>query len=256
MTVKPTRLALNASGANDRPALAAGTAGVAGKRQMAKKKRSQVQAAQIARRKSRTQHRANVRSSAAAPAEANAAPAPAPPPSANLSLRPYTYGDEGFITQVTQQEIAGIFKECYGYDLDMNMVLQYVQAANTRIVTVDGHNAGYLSFVADDMGKMNIGSLVLAAPHQGKGYGKRIMRLVEQEARAMGMQEMEVFIQKNNTRSIEFARSLGFTEAPSNQEQTVVMVKSLRPPLNAAPPVPQTGVIAPQAGVRPPRQGA
>jgi N-acetylglutamate synthase-like GNAT family acetyltransferase len=255
VTAKPTGLALNDSGGNARPALAAGTAGATARRQM--------QAIQVAKPKSRSRQRPNVRASAAAvPAEANSShapvPAPAPAMAVNLSLRPFTYGDETFITQVTQQEIAGIFKECYGYDLDMNMVLQYVQAANTRIVTVDGQTAGYLSLVADDMGKMNIGSLVLAAPHQGKGYGKRIMRLVEQEARAMGMQEMEVFIQKNNNRSIEFARSLGFTEAPSNQEQTVVMVKSLRPPLNAAPrpATPQPGTAGPQAGARQTQSGA
>lgn len=201
---------------------------------MAKKTRSQAQALMKTKAGAPARPRANARTVTAAAPTQTAPPSPSTA-AANLSLRPFAYGDETFITQVTQQEIAGVFKECYGYDLDLNMVMQYVQAANTRIVTVDGQNAGYLSLVADDTGKMNIGSLVLAAPQQGKGYGKRIMRLVEQEARGMGVQEMEVFIQKNNTRSIEFARSLGFIEAQSNQEQTVVMVKNLQPPGNGAP---------------------
>lgn len=209
-----------------KPVLTAGAVPV--KREMAKKKRSQVTVQTKAKRSAK---KAEVRPSVAA--EPNGAqsqgPSNTPAPAASqLALRPYSYADDAFITQVTGQEMAPIFKECYGYELDMNMVFPYLQAANTRIIMVDGQPAGYLSLVADDMGKMNIGSLVLAAPHQGRGYGKRIMRLVEQEARAMNMQEMEVFIQSNNARSISFAKSLGFTEVESTQPQTVVMVKTLR----------------------------
>ena len=166
----------------------------------------------------------------AGPAVQGVAPPVASPPT--LMLRPVMSGDEVFISQVTQQEIAPVFKAAYGQELDMQQVLQYVYAANTRMVVVNDQPAGYLSLVVDDNGKMNIGSLILGAQHQGKGYGKRIMRQVEQEAQAMGVQEMEVFVQAPNERSVAFAKSLGFVEVPaqgSAPAQTIVLVKPVPP---------------------------
>jgi len=94
-------------------------------------------------------------------------------------------------------------------------------------VLVGDRPCGYLAAVTDDSGKMNVGSLVLAKEEQGKGYGTRIMRQVEREARAAGLRELEVFIQSNNVRSQAFAKSLGFSEVTSNQPNTVIMTKAL-----------------------------
>ncbi|MCY0902085.1 MAG: GNAT family N-acetyltransferase [Firmicutes bacterium] len=153
-----------------------------------------------------------------------------------MMLRPRTMEDDAFIQTVTTDEIAPIFRATYGYDLDLPMVMNYIQASNTRMILVDDKVAGYVSYVADDSGKLNIGSLILASEHQGKGYGTRIMRQIEQEARAMGIYELEVFIQQTNARSQAFAESLGFTRVPSMQPQTIVMVKSLQPLGIAGPP--------------------
>lgn len=146
-----------------------------------------------------------------------------------MMLRPRTVEDDVFIQTVTTDEIAPIFRATYGYDLDLPMVMSYIQAANTRMILVDDKVAGYVSYVADDSGKLNIGSLILASEYQGKGCGKRVMRQIEQEARAMGIYELEVFIQQTNARSQAFAESLGFIRVPSMQPQTIVMVKSLQP---------------------------
>lgn len=186
---------------------------------------------------------------AAAPAKAKAKLAKqetatvAPVEPAKIMLRPLMMEDDSFIQTVTQEEIAPIFKATYGYDLDMPMVMNYVHAANTRMIVVDDKVAGYVSYVADDSGKLNIGSLVLASEYQGKGFGTRIMRQIEQEARAMGVMELEVFIQETNARSQAFAESLGFTRVPSMQPQTIVMVKSLQPVAQpgVAQPMPQPG---------------
>ncbi|PWI55630.1 GNAT family N-acetyltransferase [Sulfoacidibacillus thermotolerans] len=146
-----------------------------------------------------------------------------------IYLRSFTFEDEAMITKFTQDEIAPIFKETYGIDLDMMTVLNYVRSAQTRMILVEDQVAGYVSSVLDDSGKMNIGALVLASPYQGKGYGTRIMRQIEQEARAYGAVEMEVFIQATNKRSQAFAKSLGFVEGPQLQPQTIVMIKPLQP---------------------------
>ena len=188
----------------------------------AKKKRAQT----VAAAKGKT----GARRAVPAAAQAVAPPAASAP---TLMLRPVMAGDEVFISQVTQQEIAPVFKSAYGQELDMQQVLQYVYAANTRMVVVNDQPAGYLSLVVDDNGKMNIGSLILGAQHQGQGYGKRIMRQVEQEAQAMGVQEMEVFVQATNERSVAFAKSLGFVEVPAQGSapgQTIVLVKPVSPP--------------------------
>ena len=147
---------------------------------------------------------------------------------AQITLRPFSPGDQAWIMQVTKDEMGPIFQESYGYDLDLDNVIQYVRSAQTRMVTVNDQLAGYVSVVVDDSGKMNIGSLVLSLPHKRRGYGTRIMKLLEQEARGMGLMELEGFVQSSNQPSINFLKKLGFREVPSMQTQTIVMVKSLQ----------------------------
>lgn len=148
---------------------------------------------------------------------------------AKIYLRSYTFEDEPVISKLTQDEISPVFKESYGYDLELMTVMNYVRSSQTRMILVEDEVAGYISYVLDDSGKMNIGALVLASAHQGKGYGTRIMKQIEQEARSYGAVELEVFIQEKNIRSQAFAKSLGFVEGPQVQPQTIVMVKPLQP---------------------------
>lgn len=155
--------------------------------------------------------------------ETPAAQAPAP-----LLLRPFTPEDVAVVSRLTQEQIAPIFRASYGYDLEMNSVMPYIFNSQTRMVLLGEQVIGYLSVVVDDNGLMNVGSLVLDGPYQGQGFGTRIMRQVEQEARSMGLSDLEVFIQATNERSQGFAKSLGFVQVPSNQPQTIVMRKSLR----------------------------
>lgn len=146
-----------------------------------------------------------------------------------LTLRSYSVEDDALIMRLTQEEIAPIYRASYGTELNMNSVMEYIQASYTRIIVVQEEAAGYVSVMADDSGRLNIGTLVLAAPHQGKGYGKRIMRQLEHEAQALGMVEMETYIQATNERGRSFAKVLGYTEVQSSQPQTIVMRKTLAP---------------------------
>ena len=147
---------------------------------------------------------------------------------AQITLRPLSQEDQGWIMQATREEMGPIFRETYGYDLNLDNVLQYVNTAQTRMITVNDQLAGYVSTIVDDGGKMNIGSLVLVSHHKRQGYGTRIMKLLEQEARSMGMVELEAFVQSTNQASLNFLRKLGFQEVPSMQPQTIVMVKNLQ----------------------------
>lgn len=158
------------------------------------------------------------------------------PAATRLTLRMMLPEDEAVVTRVTQEELSGIYRESYGNDLDMSMVMQYIQSAQTRMILVNDQVAGYVSYVADDFGRMNVGSLVIGKGHQGHGYGTRIMKYLEQEARAMGMNEIEVFIQGTNTRSQAFVQRLGYVQVQSNQPQTIVMIKTLRTTGEAQPP--------------------
>ena len=155
-----------------------------------------------------------------------------------LTLRSYGVEDDALIMRLTQEEIAPIYRASYGAELNMNNVMEYIQTSYTRIVVVEDEPAGYVSVMADDAGRMNVGTLVLAAPHQGKGYGKRIMRQLEHEAQALGMMEMETFIQATNAHGQAFAKSVGFTEVQGagNPSQTVVMRKNLIPPMSTGGP--------------------
>ncbi len=177
---------------------------------------------------------ASVEDVVVAPDKQGTTPGPTQTPSSQneqvkIYLRSYTFEDEATITKLTQDEISPVFKETYGYDIDLMTVLNYIRSAQTRMILVEDQVAGYESSVLDDSGKMNIGALVLASAYQGKGYGTRIMKQIEQEARSFGAVEIEVFIQSTNTRSQAFAKSLGFVEGPQLQPQTIVMVKTLQP---------------------------
>jgi N-acetylglutamate synthase-like GNAT family acetyltransferase len=145
-----------------------------------------------------------------------------------LMMRPFSTPDMPAVARFTQEQIGPVFRESYGYDLDMNSVMQYIGSSQSRMILEGDQVVGYVSLVMDDNGLVNIGSLVLDTPYQSKGYGKRIMKQIEQEARSVGMSDMEVFIQSTNERSQAFAKSLGFTPVQSNQPQTVIMRKSLR----------------------------
>lgn len=146
-----------------------------------------------------------------------------------LTLRSYSGEDDTLIMRLTQEGISPIYRASYGTELNMNSVMEYIQASYTRIVVVEDEPAGYVSVMADDSGRLNVGTLVIAAPHQGKGYGKRIMHQLEHEAQALGMVEMETYIQATNERGRSLAKSLGYTEVQANQSQTIVMRKTLTP---------------------------
>lgn len=150
---------------------------------------------------------------------------PAPTP---IMLRPFTNEDQAFVMQLTKEEMGPIFRENYGYELNLENVMYYVHSAQTRIIIVNDQTAGYVSHVVDDSGKMNIGSLILTGDHKRKGYGTRILRQLEQEARGMGLVEMEGFVQSSNQNSLNFLKKQGFREMPSMQPQTVIMIKDLR----------------------------
>ena len=147
---------------------------------------------------------------------------------AQITLRPLSPVDQAWIMQVTKEEMGPIFLESYGYELNLDNVVQYVHSAQTRIILVNDQLAGYVSVVVDESGKMNVGSLVLTGSHKRQGYGTRIMKLLEQEARSMGLIEMEAFVQSSNQASFHFLQKLGYQEVPSMQAQTKVLIKNLR----------------------------
>ncbi len=147
---------------------------------------------------------------------------------AQITLRPLSPVDQAWIMQVTKEEMGPIFLESYGYELNLDNVMQYVHSAQTRIILVNDQLAGYVSVVVDESGKMNVGSLVLTGSHKRQGYGTRIMKLLEQEARSMGLIEMEAFVQSSNQASLHFLQKLGFQEVPSMQAQTKVLIKNLQ----------------------------
>lgn len=153
---------------------------------------------------------------------------PSPNAAVSPAFRAMSAVDEGQIAQMTVEQIGPTFKDTYGYDLDLPMVMQYVRSAHTRMIVVGERTVGYVSFVADDTGRVNIGSLVLVPEFQRKGVGKWAMSKIEEEARANGMSELEVFIQEKNARSVAFAKRLGFEASKAMDPRTIAMKKLLR----------------------------
>ncbi len=170
-----------------------------------------------------------------------APPSPAPSPESGgggggqatvptLALRTYAPIDDALIMKITQEEIAPIYKASYGQELDMNQVMSYIAQSYTRMVVLQETVIGFVSVEANETGRLNIGTIAFLPAYQGRGYGARVLRQLEAEARAMGLIEMEAYVQPTNQRSLAFFARQGYGQVPTTQQgegRTVILRKSL-----------------------------
>jgi len=69
-----------------------------------------------------------------------------------------------------------------------------------------------------------INYLAVSPQHQRKGYGKKIMQLVEQRIRQQGCPKINLMIRASNTGAVAFYRALGY-----DPETSVALGKRLEP---------------------------
>ncbi|WP_051344019.1 GNAT family N-acetyltransferase [Alicyclobacillus herbarius] len=147
---------------------------------------------------------------------------------AALTFRPRTEADDEFIVQLTEEQLGEVHQQAFAEPFPREQFRRYIQSgAPTTVVEHRGKRIGYYSYLVDPDGKMHISALVIDRTQQSDGVGTAVMKKLESEAAAMGVHTLEVFVQANNTRSVEFTRKLGFTEVFRLPPNTICFQKRI-----------------------------
>jgi ribosomal protein S18 acetylase RimI-like enzyme len=85
------------------------------------------------------------------------------------------------------------------------------------VLTEDGTIAGVVVLQFND-DHLFLETIAVAPPHQGNGYGRRLIGFVEAEARRRGYDETRLHMHLTMTRSIALYGALGYTEYARTEE--------------------------------------
>ncbi|WDL98222.1 GNAT family N-acetyltransferase [Alicyclobacillus sp. ALC3] len=131
-----------------------------------------------------------------------------------LTYRPRTPQDDEYMVQLTEEQLGAVHQQAFAEPFPRDQFLRYLRSgAPTYLIEQDGKRIGYYSYLVGPDAKMHISALVIEPTYQSDGVGTQVMKRLEDEARAAGVQVLEVFVQSSNERSLAFTRKLGFTEA-------------------------------------------
>jgi ribosomal protein S18 acetylase RimI-like enzyme len=86
-----------------------------------------------------------------------------------------------------------------------------IEAGAVRIVEVDGRPVGWIQ-VNDGPEALELGQLYLDRGWQGRGLGTRLIRAVQEQARA-AHKPVTLSVMRNNPRALALYERLGFVEA-------------------------------------------
>ena len=78
------------------------------------------------------------------------------------------------------------------------------------ILSLNKKNIGWFNIqkqIDSDEGRFG---MMIDKPHQGKGYGKQAMQLIEKEAERLGIKRLELEVFVENTRAIKLYKKAGF----------------------------------------------
>ncbi|MBX5435635.1 MAG: GNAT family N-acetyltransferase [Alicyclobacillaceae bacterium] len=168
-----------------------------------------------------------------------------------VSFRPRTEEDDPYILQLTEEQLGSIHQQAFQEPFPREPFLGYLRSgAPTFIVEQNHKRIGYYSYLIGPDARMHISALVIERDHQSEGVGTAVMKKLEDDARAMGVQLLEVFVQTNNERSLAFTRKLGFVEAYPVGPNTWCFQKRLG--AASAEPPNRPGAPAPFASGTPP----
>lgn len=145
-----------------------------------------------------------------------------------LNYRLRTPDDDAYILQLTREQLGQVHTQAFGEPFPEQQFLQYIQSgAPTYIIEHQGKRIGYYSYLIGPDMKMHVSALVIEPKLQASGLGKQVMTQLEKEAKAQGVQVLEVFVQSTNPNSIAFTKSLGFTEVFRMEPNTIGFQKRI-----------------------------
>lgn len=146
-----------------------------------------------------------------------------------LQFRQRVPEDDAFILKLTEDQLGQVHQEAFGEAFPREQFMYYIQSgAPVTVFEAKGEKIGYYSYLVGHDGKMHISALVIDPAYQAKGIGTTVMKHLEEEALRRGVQLLEVFVQTNNEKSIEFTKQLGFTEAFRIPPNTISFQKRIQ----------------------------
>lgn len=145
-----------------------------------------------------------------------------------IAFRPRLIEDDDYILQLTESQLAAVHQQAFGEPFPREQFLRYLQSgAPTVIVEKDKKRIGYYSYLVSHDGKMHVSAMVIDPAHQSDGIGTGVMKRLEQDAQAIGVHTLEVYVQENNARSLAFTRKLGFVEVYRVTPDTICFQKQV-----------------------------
>lgn len=129
-----------------------------------------------------------------------------------IGLRRAESGDGEFCFRVHRRALGEYVDAVRGWDERAQRAYHQrnFDAEHTRIITVDGHDAGVLT-VRDTGAEVVLGLIELDPVYQGKGIGGHVVTTLLTEAAARG-QDVVLEVLDVNTRAKAFYERLGFVE--------------------------------------------
>ncbi|MDP9727610.1 GNAT family N-acetyltransferase [Alicyclobacillus tolerans] len=136
--------------------------------------------------------------------------------------------DDEYIVKLTSEQLGGIHQNAFGEPFPESTFLHYLQSgAPTVIIEKDGKRIGYYSYLVGPAEKMHISAMVLEPRYQSSGIGREVMARIEKRAKEQGIQVLEVFVQENNEKSLNFTRQLGFQEVFRLEPHSIAFQKRI-----------------------------
>lgn len=157
--------------------------------------------------------------------------APRKPGIESITYRPRTATDDAFIVSLTQSQLGEVHQQSFGQPFPVEQFRQYIQSgAPTIVIERNGQPIGYYSYLVSPDRKMHVSAMVIDPKYQRAGIGKKAFAKLQDDARAMGVHTLEVFVQESNAQSLAFTRSLGFREVFRVEPNTIGFHKYLVSP--------------------------
>lgn len=126
-----------------------------------------------------------------------------------VSYRTMRESDIPTLTAMTAREMDAILMSAWGRRSNPQDILK--DDAQTMVLE-DASNQVIGFFVYTERKTvLHLVTIVMDASHQGMGFGKDVMRRLEQTAKQKGKRFLELWVQTNNERAIRFYERLGFT---------------------------------------------
>lgn len=141
-----------------------------------------------------------------------------------VALRRLCSGDTEFCFRLHREALGGYVDAVWGWDEVSQRAYheKNFDQAHTRIITVDGRDAGVLT-VLDDVGAdVVLGLIELDPAYQSRGVGGHVVRGLVAEAASHG-RDVVLEVLDVNRRAKAFYERLGFVETGRPREHKIAM---------------------------------